>query len=219
MSCSMISSTVRRWSRRSSLTRRGRCRHNSQVEARHEHDVLTAEAPCVIRLPSSHIAHPPAVAVFAAADPRPPARLERVVDECLRQDLPAVHLSAVAIHLAECQHLARRHHHLVAAEVVALRIAHPWRQGEAQRLRERLLRERERALSRRLREDRGKEMGVAGAVDHLRTRRRQERLRQGMTDPVRALDPRTVVPAARRLEPGPHRQKVLDGDGPLPLHP
>ncbi len=59
-------------------------------------------------------------------------------------------------------------------------------------------------------------MGVAGAVDHLRTRRRQERLRQGMTDPVRALNPRTVVPAARRLESGPHRQKVLDGDGPLP---
>ena len=36
-----------------------------------------------------------------------------------------------------------------------------------------------------------------------------------MTDPVRALHPRTVVPAARRLESGLHRQKILDRDGAL----
>ncbi len=90
MSCSMISSTVRRWSRRSSLTVARRRGHDRQLEARHEHDVLTAETPRVIRLAARHVAHPPAVAVLAAADARAAARLEGLFDECLRQDLPPV---------------------------------------------------------------------------------------------------------------------------------
>src|SRR5688572_32502383 len=91
----------------------GRCRDHCQLEAGYDHDVLSAEPPRVVRLAAGHIPYPPPVSVLAAADARPPARLERVLDERVRQDLAAAGLPAVSIQLAERQHLARRHQHVV----------------------------------------------------------------------------------------------------------
>ena len=43
----------------------------------------------------------------------------------LGNDLPAAGTAAMQIQLAELQHLARRHQHVVAAKIDALRIARP----------------------------------------------------------------------------------------------
>ena len=42
---------------------RGRGRDNDEVEAWHEHDVLSAETPRVVRLTAGHLADPPTVTV------------------------------------------------------------------------------------------------------------------------------------------------------------
>src|SRR5687768_2607389 len=88
---------------------RGGRRYHRQLEAGDKYDVLSAEPPRVVRLAAGHVAHPPAVTVLTTADPRPPARLERLIDEVFRQNVTTAHLSAIAIHLAKRQHLPRRH--------------------------------------------------------------------------------------------------------------
>jgi hypothetical protein len=57
-------------------------------------------------------------------------------------------------------------------------------------------------------------MRAAGAVDHRSggPARGDDRLREHVLHPIPARDPSPVVPEAGRLEPGPHREQVLDRD-------
>jgi hypothetical protein len=116
------------------------------------------------------------------------------------------------VQLADREHLLRRHQHLVAAEINALRILPPPREAEAERPGEGLLSELPRAAARDAREDRREQVRAARAVLHLGARLADDRLREDGAHPVAAAHPRAVILAARRLQTRPHRQEILDRD-------
>ena len=87
---------------------------------------------------------------------------------------------------------------------------------DAERLRQRVLRELPRAGAGHLGEDRREQVRAAGAVLHRACRLAHDRLPKRVAHPVAALHPCAIVAAARRLQPRPHRQQILDGDRLLP---
>ena len=181
------------------------CGRDDEVEGRHDEDELAAKTPGVVRRHAGHLANPPAVAVELLAPTRAAARHERLRDPA-SPARPGSRCAAprLQIELAELHHLPWRQQHVVAAEVHPLWILRPARERKPERLRERLLRELPRADARRLRQDRRQDVRVPGAVLHRRARGAFERACQGVPHPVRALDPRAVVPVARRGQARPH---------------
>jgi hypothetical protein len=60
-------------------------------------------------------------------------------------------------------------------------------------------------------------MRIAGAVNHLRARRRDQRPAEREPHPVRTLHPCAIIAIARRLEARLHHQQLLDADAALRL--
>ena len=207
-----------------------RRRGDHRLQRRHHEHVLSAVAPREAGRVTADLVHPPAVPVLAVAQgialtarleaPRPVGQLARAAGARLphpglRHDLAAVDPAAVQIEPADVEQLARRHQHVVAAEVDALRIGGPRRQREAERPGQRGVGELSRAHAGGPREDRRQQVRVAGAVVHRHTGRREHRARQRVVHPVAARHPGAVLPAARAFEARPHREQVFDGDAPL----
>src|SRR5262245_46652226 len=135
-----------------------------------------------------------------------------LVNPLPRNELPIADAAAVQVELAELDHLARRHQHLVAAEVDALWILRPLRKTETERSGQLLLRELPRAFLRRLGEDRRQQVRRPGAVLDARAGLVDKWAPQHEANPVRALHPRAIAPPARRLQTRSHRQKIFDRD-------
>src|SRR5687767_10593388 len=130
---------------------RARCGHDDEIEVGDDEDELTAVPPRIERFVTAEAADPESVTVLpVAAPPRSPHAIVRFFDPVARNQLAIAAAAAVFIQLAEPNHLARRHEHVVAAEIDALRILRPLRQCEPKRLGELLLRELPRTGLRRL---------------------------------------------------------------------
>src|SRR5687767_2485633 len=199
-------------SRRRARVRR---RHDHEIERRHDEDELAAVAPREVHIVRARAADPPAVAVLLVAPSGSGAPHPGAVDPCFRYDLRTVRRPpAVQVHDAERHHLARRHPHLISAEVDPLSVPRPRAERNAERAGEETFAKAMRARPRRAREDRGQQMRAARAVDHRATRAplRHHRPVERVSHPVPARHPVAVVVEARGLEPRAHRQQILDRD-------
>ena len=138
-----------RWPRRSSLTSGDEVVTITRSSSGTHEDVLAAVAPREAGVVAADLVHPPAVAVLPIAHRIEPADRHRSAGspgrrlrarpshDCSTHDSGTICCAAgaspVQIQLAEREHLPRRHQHVVAAEVDALRIARPLREREAER--------------------------------------------------------------------------------------
>src|SRR5688572_3965967 len=110
-------------------------RHDYEIQVGNDENELPPIPPRVKRFVTGKLANPESVAVLAIAAPaRSTYAVIRLVDPRLRNHLPFAHPPIALVELAEADHLARRHQHVVTAEVDALRILRPLRETEAERL-------------------------------------------------------------------------------------